>query len=104
MSPRIKPLAVFADCRCEVGTTDAPLLVARVADGDHAHEKAPGPNPGLFRLLTSGSRCSRSRPAEPRHQWPDRSRGCSTDPRKTGSCTPQRGLPRSAAPGCCGTG
>ncbi len=63
---------------------------------------------GLLRLLaqkgTTGSRCSRSRPAAPRHRWPGRSPGCSTDPRRTGSCTPRPVLPRWAAPGCCGSG
>ena len=67
------------------------------------HEKAPGDAGGSFDLV-SGSRCSRSRPAEPRLRWPGRSRGCSTDPRKTGSCTPRPAPLRSAAPGCCGTG
>jgi hypothetical protein len=53
---------------------------------------------------TTGSRCSRSRPAEPRLRRPGRSPGCSTDPRMTGLCTPRRGPPRWAAPGCCGSG
>src|SRR6185503_2717319 len=36
------------------------------------HEKTPGRSPGFF-VWTSGSRCSRNRPAAPRRRWPGRS-------------------------------
>lgn len=68
-------------------------------------------NPGILGVFASaraemvtGSPSIRNRPAAPQHRWPGRSPGCSTDPRRTGSCTPQRGPLRSAAPGCRGNG
>lgn len=63
-----------------------------------------GPSCLRWKDAASGSRCSRSRPAAPQHRCWNRSRGCSTDPRRTGSCTRRPAPLRSAAPKCCGSG
>lgn len=80
-------------------------LAARV-DRRKAKGKGPrGVTRGPFSCLrSSGSRCIRSRPTAPQHRCWNRSRGCSTDPRTTGSCTRQPAPLRSVAPRCCGSG
>jgi len=75
---------------------------------DRREAKGKGPR-GVTRgpfscLRSSGSRCIRSRPAAPQHRCWNRSRGCSTDPRTTGSCTRRPAPLRSVAPRCCGNG
>ena len=73
---------------------------------DRASDRPGRPSPSGRDALPSGSRGrSRSRPAARRHRCPCRTRrGCSSRRRSSAARRRPRGPPRSAGPGCCGTG
>jgi hypothetical protein len=92
-------LWISASLRCGGDPQDTRWAVLRDAPTDRRRS-------GLERYRLSGSRArSRSRPAAPRHRCPCRIRpGCSSRRRSSAARRRPRGPPRSAGPGCCGTG